>query len=147
MSFTGPAVPGNAIQRRLRQSDHHAQRPDAWSADQKRGVIAKAWDRTTREEQGVPAAKRALLARHPGMVLCEVLLLNGEVVIAPLGISHDLTQAVYGNAANLVGRPVSIEYYTHDMNYGKVYLDADDLNRSARDDELSSTYDIGGIYV
>ena len=143
MAMPGPAVPGNAIQRRMRGSEQHALRPDSYTLAERRGVIVKAWLRAEREDEGSPLEKAALLARNPGMIMVLVADLNGKTHTVRLKISLDELYSVYGNAVNLVGRPVLLRYPNEDISLAFAVLSSDDLNRPLREDEMIDVYDIG----
>lgn len=135
-------VPANKLQQRIRQGEMHAQRPDAWARNIIRGVIVEVYDRYTREQSGTPPQVAAKIARSPGLVMAKVFLLDKKVLYLPMAISADERHLLYGNGANMVGRPVEVEYYNQDIYNGKVYLKADNLNLGVREDVVAEPFDI-----
>lgn len=137
-----PAVSLNKLQERLRRGDQYSQRPNSWSANVVRGIITTVYDRYAREEGPTPPEIAARIARNPGLVMARVLLLDGRACFLPLAISADERHLLYGNSANMVGRPVEVEYRDQDVSNGRVYLAADNLNLGIREDEVADPFDI-----
>lgn len=139
-------VPGNKLQNRLSQIHMEGVRADPWATNMVRGLIAEVYDRVNREK-GIPSEIAAALVRNPGAIIIRVHLLRGGDVYVPLAISADERNLVYGNSANMVGRPVEIEYKGKKINKGVAYIRADALNLGIREDQAINPFDISGALL
>jgi hypothetical protein len=142
-----PVVSNNKLQERMRKAEHQSLRPDAWTSNVTRGIITAVYDRFSREEGDTPGEIASRLAKNPGMIFARILFLDGSIYFLPLAISADERHLLYGNSANMVGRPVEVEYRDQDLYNGKVYLTADDLNLGIREDKVAEPFDIASAVV
>ena len=141
-----PAVPSNKLQLRLQQHHLESQRADPWARKKIRGLILACYDRDTRE-QGVPQEIASNLVKAPGTVMIKCLLLSGKVVYVPLNISADERHILYGNNANMIGRPVEIEYPSNNIRAGYAKICADTLNLGVKDTQVLNALDISGAIL
>lgn len=114
-------VPGSKIQERARQESQRVLGPSGTHmAD---CVILQIYDREVLEEQDVPDEVRRKIQEAPGLIFAQVETLpSRRRLCLPLKEPEEHVYQVYGNAAQLNGRPAKIEYENLSMENGRVII-------------------------
>jgi hypothetical protein len=140
--MSSPIIPNGALQRRIRSLDLNSKRSDPWTYKDIRGVIIDVVDLDTALKEGAPKLVVEKWLTAPGAIFVKVKYLNDKSSYHILDISEDERLLIYGNRESLIGRPVSIEYISNDIQTGKAYLLSDPINNLLESQSLIETFDI-----
>ncbi len=139
------AVPTNKLQSRMQGLAHDAITPGTGVKHTALGVLLEVYDQERLSEITATSNLERELERTPGLLYGKVRLVNKRELVLPFKEPEDYIYLVYGNALQLEGRKVKIEYENMSIENGVIIVQRTFDTKQINIPVSTYAYDMGHI--